>query len=324
MSDTQRPGYPKTTQSPEVLEAKMAETMAALKARYGDRLLDTLEADVMRKEFTYEDYLEIPALLSLQTTLTEYHDEKIFKVYHQQTELWFSLVLHELQRAIRVLNQPESDFVLARTSVERSIRYFDVLTSSYSVLIDGLSTDEFLMYRKAFGTSSGFQSAQFRAIEIVSGLERMNPNDDGAAPTFYWERAARHLTTNEPTLTLTKFKERHLTYLNALYENREPNSLRIAFLHGVERAFGAKENLGVLLGELMAGASEAKKLADMMIDYDMAVVNWKQEHFKVVMKHMPRVSEGTGGTNWKEYLANSIKQQRFFPELHEAKDRIQA
>jgi tryptophan 2,3-dioxygenase len=229
-------------------ERPLEEAVRELEARFGKRAVEQVDAALVRKELTYDDYIETRTLLSLQTTLTDYHDEFIFKVYHQQTELWFRLVLHEVERGIRSLIATPAKLDDAVEATTRINRYFNVITSSFSVLLDGLSSDEFLMYRKAFGTSSGFQSSQFRAIEILCGLERdasKRPdisNESRPArerhetaehadeqATFYWERAARHLTTNEPTLTLTKFKEQHLAYLNRLYSERKPYSLRLAF-----------------------------------------------------------------------------------------------
>ncbi len=329
MAAAQRPGYPKTELTAEQSAAKVQELLATLEARYGNRLIDVLEADAIRKDITYDDYLEIPKLLTLQRTETDYHDELIFKVYHQQTELWFRLTLHEMRRAIRELNHAvldaESDAAIVIESLARINRYFRVLTMSYSVMLDGLSVEEFLVYRKAFGTSSGFQSSQFRAIEILAGLEREKPSAPGEAPSFYWERAARHLTTNEPTLTLVKFKEAHLGYLNDLYDNRDPTSLRVAFLRAAERLLGAQgnvrpeDNLGVLLHHVMSTESPLRRIANEMIAFDLAIIEWKQAHLKVAAKHLAKAPKGTGETNWAEYLARSIAEQRCFPELHEAK-----
>lgn len=297
--------------------------------RYGVRSIDELNSLVVKKEITYDDYIETQKLLSLQSTLTNFHDEMIFKVYHQQTELWFRLTLHEMQRAIHALIARTPDVVMALDAVTRMNRYLDIVTSSFSVMMDGLSTDEFLEYRKVFGTSSGFQSSQFRAIEILAGLERdakksgynreSRPAEELAQvhasaeeqATFYWERAARHLTTNEPTLTLTLFKEQHLKYLNELYENRKPYSLRIAFDVVLRASLGDTPDVY----QKLSSDPKLSELARALLTLDASIVGWKRSHLKVAAKHLARAPRGTGETNWAEYLAKSISEERCFPEL---------
>ncbi len=322
-------------------ERSLEEAVRELEERFGKRAVEQVDAGLVRKELTYDDYIETRTLLSLQTTLTDHHDEFIFKVYHQQTELWFRLVLHEIERGIRTLIAKPARFDDALEAIIRINRYFTVLTSSFSVLLDGLSSDEFMIYRKAFGTSSGFQSSQFRAIEILCGLERdaaKRPdisNESRPArerqetaeqadeqATFYWERAARHLTTNEPTLTLTKFKEQHLAYLNRLYSERKPYSLRLAFdllIRSDAEKPGSSDAYAAVFHD--QADQKLRALADELLQLDDAIVTWKQMHLRVAAKHLARAPKGTGETNWAEYLARSIAEQRCFPEIRNARTR---
>jgi tryptophan 2,3-dioxygenase len=320
-------------QTDRELTAEEQQALEKIIARYGNRAVDELNSLIVKREITYDDYIQTETLLSLQQVLTDFHDELIFKVYHQQTELWFRLTLHEMQRAIRSLVGESPDLDGAIDAVTRINRYFSHLTSSFIVLIDGLSSAEFLEFRKAFGTSSGFQSSQFRAIEILAGLERNAQKSSGsheARPateraqvnqraedqaTFYWERAARHLTTDEPTLTLTLFKEKHLKYLNELYRNRKPYSLRIAFDVVLRSQLGDEEDV---YSKLKAADPKLVELADMLLQLDHSIVGWKHAHLKSAAKHLARAPRGTGETNWAEYLAKSMNEQRCFPELHAA------
>src|SRR6185312_877143 len=141
-----RPGYVKHERTPEEAKHDRDQALKALEARYGDRTIDVLEAAAIQQEITYDDYIEIGTLLSLQHTLTDFHDELVFKMYHQQTELWFRLVLHEMERAIRSLVKEEVDLINALDAATRINRYFGILTGSFSVLLDGLSTDEFMIF----------------------------------------------------------------------------------------------------------------------------------------------------------------------------------
>jgi tryptophan 2,3-dioxygenase len=299
----------------------LTQALEKLTARYGERASDYIEGAAIRRELTYDDYINVETLLSIQQPLTNFHDELTFMIYHQQTELWFRLILHEMRYGIEQLLT--GNIQKAFTSVQRMNRIFSHLTESFDVLIDGLSTDEFLEFRKAFGASSGFQSAQFRAIEILAGLDRKAKK--GEDNTFYWERAARDKSTGEPTLTLINFKEKHLSWLNQMYEKREPHSLRFAFekviadkLHikpadpkEFYRKFYEGNN-----DELLRFASELLKLDDL-------IIGWKISHLRSAAKHLAKVPRGTGETNWAEYLTKSIAEEKCFPELALAKKEME-
>jgi tryptophan 2,3-dioxygenase len=314
------------------LTSEEQQVLTKIMERFGNRSVDELNSLVVKREITYDDYIETDTLLSLQQTLTDFHDELIFKVYHQQTELWFRLSLHEMQRAIRSLVAEQPDLANAGDAITRINRYFNIVTTSFSVLLDGMSSEEFLEFRKAFGTSSGFQSSQFRAIEILAGLERdakksshgreARPESELAEvrksaedqATFYWERAARHLTTDEPTLTLTLFKEKHLKHLNELYRNRKPYSLRIAFDAVLRARLGDTPDVYGKLGQDV----EMSALAKSLLELDQSIVGWKQYHLRAAAKHLARAPRGTGETNWAEYLSKSMNEQRCFPEISAA------
>jgi tryptophan 2,3-dioxygenase len=199
----------------------------------------------------------------------------------------------------------------------RANRILNFCTQSFDILIDGLSTDEFMEFRKAFGSSSGFQSAQFRAIEVLSGLERIDVG--GNADTFYWERAARSIETGEPTLTLIKFKEKHLHWLNSLYENRKPYSLRLAFDKVIK-----DKNLTYNDLFTPTASQEINNLAHEFAKLDETIIDWKRLHLKAAAKHLAKVQHGTGETNWAEYLSRSIKEEHYFPEVLAARSAILA
>ncbi len=284
--------------------------------RYGDRAEDYIEGTAIRREITYDDYIQTDTLLSLQKPLTNYHDELTFLIYHQQTELWFRLALHEMEAGIEALLKFPADITKATEAASRTNRILGFLTDSFDVLIEGLSTDEFLEFRKAFGSSSGFQSAQFRAIEIVAGLERKAKGED---KTFYWERAARNLETGEPTLTLVIFKEKHLHWLNEMYDKREPYSFRLAFEKALKVA-SSETDLQKLYHSLLSGdlGNDLHTLGEELLKLDEKIIDWKRSHLKAAAKHMKRVPRGTGDTNWAEYLSRSIQEEHYFPELYQA------
>lgn len=294
------------------MNTQLQAALDKLTARYGERAADYVEGTAIRREIIYDDYIQTDTLLSLQKPLTDFHDEMTFLIYHQQTELWFRLILHELEHGVEALLEEPANVVVATESAVRANRQFHFLTSSFDILIDGLSTDAFMEFRKAFGTSSGFQSAQFRAIEVLSGLERLSK--DEKSEQFYWERAARDMNTGEPTLTLIKFKEKHLHWLNTMYENRKPYSFRLAF----DKVLHDKKVSYADLFTATASA-ELRTLAEKLLKLDASIIEWKRSHLRAAAKHLAKAPRGTGETNWAEYLNRSLKEEHYFPELIAAK-----
>src|SRR5438067_1978017 len=117
---------------------------------------------------TYADYLDLEDLLGAQRPLSDLHDEMLFIVIHQTKELWMKQMLHELELAIRLVG--EDSFAPAYKALARVSRIQSVMTLSWDVL-STLTPVDYLAFRDVLGTSSGFQSAQFRELEYRLGLK---------------------------------------------------------------------------------------------------------------------------------------------------------
>src|SRR6476620_5452044 len=117
---------------------------------------------------TYADYLKLKQLLGAQQPLSDLHDEMLFIVIHQTKELWMKALLHELRFAIRLVE--EDRFAEAYKAMARISRIQAVMTLSWDVL-STLTPVDYLKFRDVLGTSSGFQSVQFREIEFRLGLK---------------------------------------------------------------------------------------------------------------------------------------------------------
>src|SRR3954471_1005026 len=117
---------------------------------------------------TYADYLDLQALLSAQKPVSELHDEMLFIIIHQTKELWMKQMLHELQLAIQLVEK--DGFAEAYKALARVSRIQSVMTLSWDVLAT-LTPVDYLKFRDVLGTSSGFQSAQFRELEYRLGLK---------------------------------------------------------------------------------------------------------------------------------------------------------
>src|SRR5918993_3868566 len=117
---------------------------------------------------TYADYLKLDQLLSAQQPLSNLHDEMLFVIIHQTKELWMKQLLHELELAIPLVE--DGRIAEAYKAMARISRIQAVMTLSWDVL-STLTPVDYLKFRNVLGTSSGFQSAQFREIEFRLGLK---------------------------------------------------------------------------------------------------------------------------------------------------------
>jgi tryptophan 2,3-dioxygenase len=240
---------------------------------------------------TYADYLKLDQLLSAQQPRSDLHDEMLFIVIHQTKELWMKEMLHELRLAITLIG--EDRFAEAYKAMARISRIQAVMTLSWDVL-STLTPVDYLKFRDVLGTSSGFQSAQFREIEYRLGIK--NP------------RFLEHYAEGTP--------ER--ARLQAALE--EP-SLREAAIGALERAgFDVKDRSDDALAaawlEIYRDAErwfELYELAEKLVDIDDAMASWRHKHVLTVERIIGN-KQGTGGSAGAPYLRSTL-EKRVFPEL---------
>ncbi|WP_335966269.1 tryptophan 2,3-dioxygenase family protein [Galbibacter sp. PAP.153] len=276
----------------------------------GQDLSSYLDGLLYERYLTYWDYIHLDTLLSLQIPRTHFPDEEIFIMYHQITELYFKLIIHEQKQIIDDKVQ-KADFLI--TKIERINNYYKILINSFNVMINGMDRAQFLKYRMALLPASGFQSAQFRMIELYSTSMynllhpsvKHNFSSNSALEdlyeNIYWKKGAVDTETNEKTLTLKQFEYRYT-----------PRFMRIA-----------KEVQGTTIYEkylnLPKEVKNNKLLIEAMKQLDVnANVNWNLMHMGAAYKHLSKEKQtidATGGTNWKEYLPPSFQKIIFFPEI---------
>lgn len=211
------------------LDPALLERIEALRAKYaasGQELIDFLDGLLEADYITYWDYIRLDSLLSLQQPRTPHHDEPIFIMYHQITELYFKLVLHELDAAVAAPMPGTADWTPAHTEaltehVRRCTRYFGALEQSFAVMTDGMNREQFLRFRMALIPASGFQSGQYRMIEMaMARLNELVHLDVRAAyagetdplvllDRIYWRGGATIAATGEKTLTLKQFEAKY-------------------------------------------------------------------------------------------------------------------
>src|SRR4051794_16360838 len=240
---------------------------------------------------TYADYLKLDQLLSAQRPLSNLHDEMLFIVIHQTKELWMKEMLHELELAIRLVG--EDRFAEAYKAMARISRIQAVMTLSWDVL-STLTPVDYMKFRDVLGTSSGFQSAQFREVEYRLGLKDprfLDHYDEGTAA-----RARLQLALDEP-------------------------SLREAATAALERAGfdlgdGSEAALAAAWLQVYRDADrwfELYELAEKLVDIDDALASWRHKHVLTVERIIGN-KRGTGGSAGAPYLRSTL-DKRVFPEL---------
>ena len=267
---------------------------------------------------TYWDYIHLDTLLSLQTPRTSFPDEEIFIMYHQITELYFKLSLHELKQ---IAAQESPDLAFTTKRIQRVNRYFMNLTHSFEVMVDGMEREQFLQFRMSLLPASGFQSAQYRMIEIFatdfinlvdkdhrSKFENGEHSIEEMFKFIYWQAGATELATGKKTLTLDQFEEKYSKQLIDLAESNVKGNLLMIFLK--------LEASGADLGELKA----ALRGLDVLVN-----VNWPLSHYKSAVRYLqkdPEDIKATGGTNWQKYLPPRFQKRIFYPTLWTDQEKI--
>lgn len=277
----------------------------------GQDLSAYLDGLLYQRYLTYWDYINLDTLLSIQQPRTHFPDEEIFIMYHQITELYFKLILHEQKQLVDDKSQ-NVDFFIEKAN--RINSYYQVLISSFSVMIKGMQREQFMQYRMALLPASGFQSAQYRMIELyatsmenlVHYTERENFSRNNSIEELYehiyWKKGATDKVTGEKTLTLKQFEYRYTPRLIRIAKQVENNTIYNKYQ------------------QLPQNIKDNKTLVEALKALDMnANVNWPLMHMGSAYRYLTKDNEqveATGGTNWKEYLPPSFQKIVFFPELY--------
>ncbi len=285
---------------------KLEEKYNALGQDMQSYLDGLLYADYLK----YWDYVHLDTLLSLQTPRTPMPDEEIFIIYHQITELYFKLSLS----AIRQINHADLlTLDLFKRQIGRVNRYFDNLIRSFDIMIQGMDKEEFLKFRMSLLPASGFQSAQYRMIEIVSTdlsnlvhhKKRADIGEKGSIKdkydNLYWRFGATELATGKKTLTLRQFEEKYSKRLLELAQESKNRNLYQAYKN------------------LPKSEQQDEELLNLLREHDFnANIRWPLAHYRSAVRHLNREPEeiaATGGTNWQQYLPPKNQRIVFYPEI---------
>jgi tryptophan 2,3-dioxygenase len=248
---------------------------------------------------TYGEYLHLGDLLNAQLPESDppAHDELLFITIHQVYELWFKLLLHELTDARDRMLAGET--YLPRTRLERCQAIERVLVGQVDV-IDTMTPQDFLAFRNKLAPASGFQSAQFREIEFLSGLK-----DDGFLRRF------RGLSDVERTRLAARLAE---------------PSLWDAFLVTISKAGFEIQTVEDRFSAYLVIARDRERygqlwdLAEALVAHDQAWSLWRARHVLMAERQIG-TKPGTGGSAGGAYLRSRV-ELRFYPELWEMRSRL--
>ncbi|QZK91636.1 tryptophan 2,3-dioxygenase [Flavobacterium sp. CHNK8] len=270
-----------------------------------------LEGLLWSKPITYWDYIQTDALLGLQTQRTTLPDEMVFIMYHQVNELIFKMILWEIKQ---IAYQPAINAEFFTERVMRISRYFDMLTTSFSIMGDGMEVDQYMKFRNTLTPASGFQSAQYRLIEFSSTdlinlidnrfrgtIDRDTPYEH-ALEHLYWQAAGKDYHTGKKTYLLDEFEKKYKKEFLAYME--EYNTI----------------NIWQKFKQLPELDQQNPELIKAMRHYDYTVnITWVMQHLNTAKKYIDQSGQGdgeaTGGSDWKKYMHPKYQKRIFFPEL---------
>ena len=274
-----------------------------------------LEGLLWSKPITYWDYIQTDALLNLQTQRTVLPDEMVFIMYHQVNELLFKMILWEIKQICHVAQPSTTMFT---DKLMRISRYFDMLTTSFDIMGDGMEVEQYMKFRNTLTPASGFQSAQYRLIEFSSTdlinlidyrfratIDRNTPYSH-AFEHLYWQAAGKDYHTGEKSYLIQeferKYKDEFLRYME------EYNTI----------------NIWQKFKQLPSEDQSNPELVKAMRHYDTTVnITWVMGHYNAARKYIESgqgTGEATGGSDWKKYMHPRYQRRIFFPELWSEKE----
>ena len=260
---------------------------------------------------SYGRYLHLDELLNAQhpVSVPEHHDELLFILQHQTSELWLKLVLHELREVTRRL--AKDDLRPALKGLARVKHIQRTLTEQWSVLAT-LTPSEYAEFRSFLGTSSGFQSYQYRAVEFILGNK-----DKRMLSLFNDDEAAREMLVE--ALEAPSVYDEFLRYLH-----RHGHDVPVELLHrDVTLPWRFHDDLVPVFVHIYENPEkhwEAYEACEELVDIEENFQLWRFRHLKTVERTIG-FKRGTGGSSGVEFLRKAL-DLTFFPELYAVRTEI--
>ena len=256
---------------------------------------------------TYGGYLQLDLLLGAQKPLSSHHDELLFVIQHQTSELWFKLILHELRAAIAHVQRDqlsETFKILAR------VKHIQAQLVSQWAVLATLTPTEYLKFRHVLGPASGFQSLQNRLIEFMLG----NKDRRLLAVHAGEGKAALQAALEAPTL--------YDEFLRYLARRGKPVPAEV-LQRDVTEPHRSEPGVREVIREIYERPEEnwdAYEMCEKLIDVDEQLALWRFRHVKVVQRIIGW-KRGTGGTSGVDYLQKLV-DVRLFPDLWDVRTEL--
>ena len=302
------------------LTPKTKELVQQLEDKFGaiGQNLDThLEGLLHATPITYWDYIQTDALLNLQIQRTKQPDEMVFIMYHQVNELLFKMILWEIEQVSKNSSLTATFF---SEKLMRVSRYFDILTSSFNIMREGMDRAQYMKFRTTLTPASGFQSAQYRKIEFASTdlinlidarfrdtIDR-NTSYEHALEHLYWQAAGKDYKTGEKSYLLSSFEKKY--HKEFVEFTQEYNTI----------------NLYAKFKGLPKKVRQDPHLVKAMRHFDFTVnITWVMAHYNAAKYYIGSTDnddqlQATGGSDWTKYMLPKYQKRVFFPEVWTAQE----
>ncbi len=258
---------------------------------------------------TYGGYLGLDQLLTAQHPISSHHDEMLFIIIHQTKELWLKQIVHELQLSKELIRA--DSLVQVHKSLSRVSRIQSVMTLSWDVLAT-MTPSDYTSFRDVLGSSSGFQSAQFRQFEYLLGLK------DGGHLRFQEEGSGPYGALMEALHAPSLWDEANFALARAGFDL--PNE---AIDRGWSATYKPIKEVEAAWAEVYRDTARwwpLYQLAEKLVDIDDSLATWRHKHV-VTVERIIGLKRGTGGTAGVAYLQSTLSK-RAFPELWSLRTRI--
>jgi len=260
---------------------------------------------------TYAGYLQLEKLLTAQHPLStpQHHDELLFIIQHQTSELWFKLILHELRAAIAFVR---ADALSETFKILARVKHIQAQLSSQWAVLETLTPSEYGEFRHVLGPASCFQSLQHRLIEFTLG------NKSRRMLAVHAQDPAAHALLEEALEAPTLYDEflRHLA-------RRGKAIPREVLERDLTEPHRGNDGVRVVIRDIYQqpqGNWDAYEMCEKLIDVDEALALWRFRHVKVVQRIIGW-KRGTGGTSGVDYLTK-LTEVLLFPDLWDVRTEL--
>jgi tryptophan 2,3-dioxygenase len=257
---------------------------------------------------TYSDYLQLNSVLNSQKELSEgpEHDEMLFIIIHQAYELWFKEILHEMDYMKTLLEN--KDISRALHTMKRILTILKILVAQIDIL-ETMTPLEFLSFRDRLESASGFQSAQFRELEICLGKRTSGMLNR----THFGKEEKRKIEEryNQPTIW-----DAFIHYLSKIGYKLPQRELTRDYTKPIT----SSEHVQKILINIYSNDPANAQFCELLVDLDEGLQEWRYRHVKMVQRTIG-TKKGTGGSDGVRYLMTTLNQP-FFPDLWEIRTEL--